>query len=424
MISRFTASSSNFDIGILRFAASIFKSLYVVDSNLTVVYLCVMVYSIHMTQRSYKYRIYPTDSQKKQLAIDFGCARWVFNHALSMRQKAYQRRGESMNSIALSRHITALKKTTRYGWLKDAASTVITQKLRDMDTAYRNFFTGRAKFPNFKRKNHAQSVRYQLDQRIIDTTYSPGKLLKLTGLGEINVVWSRIPSGKPKMATVSKDATGKHWVSMSIEELILPMPKTKKSVGIDIGIKDVIVTSDGQFSGAPKYTKQYAKQLRAEQKSLSRKKKGSVRWHKQRVIVARVHAKIANSRKDFLHKLTTGLVRDYDFIGIEDLNVSGMLKNRCLSKAVADVGMFELKRQLEYKCAWYGKQLVQISRWAPTTKACSSCGQVHDMPLSKRIMNCGCGLELDRDWNAAINVLKSAGNVGRGVESSGLKAVA
>lgn len=374
-----------------------------------------------MTQRAYKYRIYPTDEQKHQLAVDFGSARWVWNHALDMRQKAYQRRGESLNSIGISRHITQLKKTAQYGWLKDCASTVLAQKLRDLDTAYTNFFQGCAKFPRFKRKDHAQSVRYQMDQRQIDRTYTPGKLLKVTGLGELDAIWSRTPKGKPKMVTISMDVTGKYFISFSVEELILPLPKTKKAAGIDIGIKDVIVTSDGWHSGAPKYTRQYASQLRMAQKHLARKKKGSNRWHRQRVKVARIHAKITDSRKDFLHKLTTGLVREYDFIGIEDLNVSGMMKNRCLSKSVADVGMFELKRQLEYKCDWYGKKLVQISRWAPTTKTCSGCGQLHDMPLSERVMSCDCGLTIDRDHNAAINVLNSARSVEytRGAASSG-----
>lgn len=376
-----------------------------------------------MTQRAYKYRIIPTAEQKHQLAIAFGHARFVWNFALSMRRKACKRRGESLNSVGVSRLITRLKKTSRYGWLKDCPATVPGQKLRDMDTAYSNFFLGRAKFPTFKKKDNAQSIRYQMDQRQIDRMFKAGGLLKITGLGEIDVKWSRIPKGKPKMVTVSLDSAGRYFVSMSVEELILPLPKTKKAAGIDIGIKDVIVSSDGWHSGAPKYTRQYAARLRTAQKHLSRKKRGSNRWHRQRVKVARIHAKITDSRKDFLHKLTTRLVREFDFIGIEDLNVSGMMKNRCLSKAVADAGMFELKRQLEYKAAWYGKEVVQVSRWEPTTKTCSACGQLHDMPLSERVMSCDCGLTMDRDHNAAINVLAAAGRVAddnpRGADSSG-----
>jgi putative transposase len=223
------------------------------------------------------------------------------------------------------------------------------------------------------------------------------------------------------MATVSKTATGKYFISFSCSIEIKELPKTGKSVGLDMGIKDVIVTSDGFYSGAPKFTYQYEKRLGKAQRDLSRKTKGSNRWKKQRIEVARIHEKITNSRKDFLHKLTTGIIREYDYINIEDLNVSGMVKNRKLAKAVSDVGMFELKRQLEYKSDWYGKTVTKISRWFPSTKTCSSCGEIHDMKLSDRIMNCGCGLNLNRDENAALNILQ-AGNVCRGAGGSGLMA--
>ena len=376
-----------------------------------------------MTQRAYKFNFTPTSEQKSMLEQYFGCARFAWNHALDMRNKAYKRRGESLNSIPISRHLTQLKKTSRYQWLKDTPATIYGQKLRDLDTAFINFFKHGAKYPRFKKKLHSQSIRFHLDQRRIQNLYESGKKLKLTGLGELNINWSRMPPGTPKMATVSKTSTGKYFVSFSVDELILPFLKTGKSVGIDIGIKDVVVTSDGYFSGAPKYTKQYEKRLRKANKDLSRKTKGSNRWHKQRIELARVHEKIKSSRMDFLHKLTTNLVRKYDSIAIEDLNVSGMVKNRKLSKAVSDVGMFELKRQLEYKAQWYGKRVVKIDRWFPSTRMCSGCGQIHEMKLSDRTMNCDCGLTLDRDLNAAINI-KTEGNSVRGESSSGLKAVA
>jgi len=383
-----------------------------------------MCYIITMTQRSYKFNFIPTPEQEKALSIAFGSARWVWNHALDMRSKAYKRRGESLNSISISKHLTQLKKTTRYHWLKESPATIYGQKLRDMDTAFANFFKHGARYPQFKKKLNAQSIRYQLDQRIIQNLYEAGKKLKLTGLGEINVNWSQLPTGVPKMVTVSKTATGKYFVSFSVDELILPKPKTGKSIGIDMGIKDVVVTTDGYHSGAPKFTYEYEKRLRKAQRDLSRKTKGSNRWNKQRIKVARIHEKIKNSRLDFLHKLTTKLITDYDFIGIEDLNVSGMVKNHKLAKAVSDVGMFELKRQLEYKAGWYGKQVVKIDRWFPSSRMCSGCGQIHDMPLNKRVMNCDCGIELDRDFNAAKNILTEAGNVLLGGESSGLKACA
>ena len=358
--------------------------------------------------KAYKFRIYPTAKQAAQLAVEFGCARFVWNHALGLRQVVYAELKENMNYVGLNKHLTFLKKTNRYGWLKDASSSPITQKLIDLDTAYTNFFKGRAKFPKFKKKSHKQSIRYQLDQRNIMSNYRAGELLKLPKLGSIDIKWSQVPAGVPKMATVSKDPSGKYFISFSCEIEQVLLPKTEKTVGIDVGIKDVIITSDGYHSGAPRFTYKNARKLKHEQKKLSKKTKGSAGYKKQRVKVAKVHERIANSRRDFLNKETTKLIQAYDVICLEDLNVKGMLKNRKLSKAVADVGIFELNRQLKYKADWYGKEIAVISRWFPSTKMCSACGQLHDMPLSKRTMNCDCGFTLDRDENAAINI-KAAG---------------
>ena len=208
--------------------------------------------------------------------------------------------------------------------------------------------------------------------------------------------------------TVSKSASGKYFVSFMCEVEQSLMPMTGKVVGIDVGIKDVVVTSDGFHSGAPKFTYKYQRKLKKAQRVLSRKTKGSNSWHKQRIVVATIHEQIANCRKDFLHKLTTKIVSENDVIYVEDLNVSGMMKNRKLSKAVADVGIFELNRQIEYKVQWYGKEVVKISRWFPSTKTCSNCGTVKQMKLSDRTYECGCGLVMDRDLNAAINI-KMAG---------------
>ncbi len=363
-------------------------------------------------QKSYKFRFYPTAQQEEQLAKEFGCARWVWNRALIEKDYAYKNWSVSLSNIDISRHITQYKKAD-YPWLSEATAGVLTQKLIDQDKAFDNFFKGRAKFPKFKKKSHAQSIRYQMDQRCVLNNYRAGELLKLPKLGELNIKWSQVPGGIPKMVTVSKSASGKYFVSFMCEVEQNRLPKTGKDVGIDIGIKDVVVTSEGFYSGAPKFTYKYQRKLKKEQRILSRKKKGSNGWKKQRIVVARVHEKIANSRKDFLHKVTTKLVRENDVIYVEDLNVKGMLKNHKLSKAVADVGIFELNRQIEYKAAWNDKQVIKISRWFPSTKTCSSCGQIHDMPLSKRVMECDCGLVMDRDENAAINI-KAAGRVASG----------
>ena len=240
-----------------------------------------------------------------------------------------------------------------------------------------------------------------------------GKRLKLTRLGELKVIWSKVPQGTPKMVTVTKTAAHKYFASFSCEEEIGIKAKTYQDIGIDVGIKDVIVTSENYRSGAPKNFYKYARQLKLAQRSLSRKTKGSNRYNQQRIEVARIHEKIANCRRDFLHKETSKLISENDIIYLEDLNVAGMLKNRKLSKAVADVGMFELKRQLAYKAQWYGKELVIISRWEPTTKTCSRCRAQKQMKLSDRIYSCHCGLIIDRDLNAAINI-KAAGRAARG----------
>jgi len=358
--------------------------------------------------KAYKYRFYPSAKQAEQLAKEFGCARFVWNRALQEKDYAYQQWGVSLSSFDISRHITQYKKTERYAWLNDCTATVLGQKLADLDKAFDNFFKGRAKFPKFKKKSHAQSIRYQLDQRHVLNNYRAGELIKLPKLGELKVKWSQVPGGIPKMVTVSKTASGKYFVGFMCEVEQVLMPMTGNVVGIDVGIKDVVVTSDGFHSGAPKYTYYYQRRLKKAQRVLSKKKKGSNGWKKQRIVVARIHEKIANSRKDFLHKVTTKLVQNYDVISVEDLNVSGMMKNRKLSKAVADVGIFELNRQIEYKAQWYGKEVVKISRWFPSTKTCSSCGNVRIMKLSQRVYECECGLVMDRDLNAAINI-KAAG---------------
>jgi putative transposase len=367
-------------------------------------------------QKAYKFRFYPTKEQELQLSQEFGNARFVWNYSLALRSKAYAENKEKHNYVSLSKKITELKANPDYNWLNNSTSGCLTQKLIDLDKAYSNFFGKRASYPTFKKKLHIQSIRYQLDQRNIKSTYEKGEFLKIPKLGYINIKWSQIPQGIPKMATISKASSGKYFVSFMCQVEQVPLDKTHKEVGIDVGIKDVIVTSDGYYSGSPKFTYQYARKLRKESRKLSRKTKGSNRYNKQRIKVAKIHEKIANSRKDFLHKQTTNIIKNYDVVCLEDLNIKGMMKNRKLSKAIADVGLFELKRQIRYKATWNGKKVIDIDRFFPSTKMCSSCGTIHEMKLSDRIMNCNCGNLMDRDLNAAINI-KLAGKVKRGVSN-------
>ncbi|WP_232420092.1 RNA-guided endonuclease InsQ/TnpB family protein [Nitrosococcus watsonii] len=349
------------------------------------------------------------------MAIEFGHARFVWNWALETRTEAYQEHGESLNTIRLSRKLTAMKKA-EYPWLSEATAGCHTQKLRDQDTAFRNFFAGRARYPRFKSRHHTQSVRYQLDQRHVAKNFNAeSKWLKLPKLGALKLKWSRKINGIPKMVTVSKDPCGRYFASMACEVEILPLPAKRNAVGVDVGIKDVVITSEGYKSGAPKYTYRYARQLKMAQRRLSSKKKGSQRRRRQQVHVARIHARIKDSRRDFLHQQSNRLINENQVIGLEDLNIKGMLRNQRLSKAIADCGLYELRRQIEYKAAWYGRDVLIVDRWAPTSKTCSACGALQEsMPLKVRDWVCECGAVHDRDINAAQNVLffGTAGSAG------------
>ncbi|BAW81056.1 transposase [Candidatus Nitrosoglobus terrae] len=361
-------------------------------------------------QRSYKFRCYPGSVQRQQLAVEFGHARWVWNQCLAWRSNLYQDVGEKVTAIDFSRELTFLKQLGTYDWLKEASACVLQQKLRDQDTAFRNFFAGRAKYPKFKKKLHGQSIRYQLDQRIVANLYRAGEFLKLPKLGELKLKWSRKPLGIPKMVTITKDCTGHYFASFTCEESIQPLPQKPSGIGVDLGLKDVVVTSSGWKSGNPRYLLTYRRQLTKTQRRLSRRVKGSQRWHCQRMRVANAHARVRNTRQDWLHKLSTTLIGQAGFIAMEDLNVKGMMANRRLAKSISDVGMDELKRQLEYKAKWTGCEWVQVDRWAPTSKTCSTCGTVQEtIPLSVREWTCqDCQTVHDRDINAAKNILALA----------------
>jgi putative transposase len=362
-----------------------------------------------MIQRSHQFRFYPTGAQEKALGQFFGAARWVWNTALAWRSAAYKLDGERVTAVDFSRELTWLKTLEPYQWLNAVPATVLTQVLRDQDRAFSNFFAKRTRYPRFKKRRHEASIRFQLDQRTVVNNYRAGEFLKLTGLGVLDIRWSRVPGGVPKMVTVRRDACGRYFVAFMVEETIEPATDSTKSVGIDVGLKDVIVTSDGAKSGNPSHLRRYLRRLKMAQRRLSRKRKGSNRWHRQRQRVARIHARIGDARKDFLHKQTTGLIRDHGAIAIEDLNVKGLARTR-LAKSMNDAALGELRRQLDYKCQWHGRVLLVADRFAPTSKTCSSCGTVQaEMPLRIRDWTCpDCGAVHDRDVNAAVNVLMFA----------------
>ena len=368
--------------------------------------------------KAFKFRFYPDADQRKQLAIEFGNCRWLWNRCLDLRSKAWEERQERHNYVSLNRQVTEWKRG-EFPWLADSAACCLTQCLMDQDKAFKNFFEKRGRYPKFKSRHDRQAVRYTLDQRQIANNYQAGEFLKLPKLGAVKVRWSQVPAGTPKMATVSKTPDGRYFVSFACEVAIQPAPLTGKAVGLDLGIKDVVVSWDGEQavkSGNPRHLKSRLRHLKRQQRRLSRMQKGSNRRRKQRLKVARIHARIAASRADFLHKTTTAMIRQADVIALEDLNVAGMGKNHCLAGAIADVGMGEFRRQIEYKAAWNGRQVVVVDRWFPSSKTCSDCGSYQQqMPLRIREWACpDCGARHDRDVNAAKNILKfsTAGEAG------------
>ena len=392
--------------------------------TLSIVVTMLLCYDCSMVTRlkAYKFRFYPTAEQRHQLAVEFGNARFVWNRCLALRSQAWEERQERHNYVSLNRQVTEWKRT-EFPWLADSAACCLTQGLMDQDRAFKNFFEKRGHYPKFKSRYDRQAVRYQLDQRQIERTYRAGTFLKLPKLGLLKIRWSQIPAGAPKMATVSKTPDGRYFVSFACEVEIKPLPLTGQTIGVDLGIKDVAVSSDGWKSGNPRHLKGQLKHLKRQQRFLARKQKGSNRRRRQRQRVARIHAKIAAMRQDFLHKTTTALVQRADVIALEDLNVKGMLKNHHLAGAIADVGMGEFRRQIEYKAAWAGRKVIVVDRWAPTSKTCSHCGSYQQkMPLSVREWTCpDCATRHDRDVNATKVILKfaTAGNAGTDARGGG-----
>lgn len=364
-------------------------------------------------KKAYKYRFYPTPEQKENFAQTFGCVRFTYNRMLYIRQEAYYRNKEKVNYHDTSFMLTTMKHNPEYSWLNDVSAVPLQQSLRHLHTAFLNFWAGRAKYPKFKKKDSKQSATYAGPAFRWE-----GKTLKLAKQKEpLNIRWSRFFTGKPSTVTVSKDRADRYFVSFRVEEDVQPKKAVKKEIGIDLGIKDVVVTSDGFKSGAPKYTRKYEKKLALAQRRLAKKKNGSKNRAKAKLKVARIHAKIADCRLDFTHQLTTKLINENQVIATETLAVKNMIKNRCLAKSIADSNWGELLRQLEYKTTWYAKQLIGIDRWFPSSKRCFNCGWINEnLQLSDRTWECGnCGTEHDRDVNASCNILAA----GRAVSALG-----
>jgi putative transposase len=356
-------------------------------------------------KRAYRFRFYPTPEQEMILAKTFGCARFAYNYMLRLRTDAWFKEQKRVGYHETSTLLTELKKTPEHAWLNEVSSVPVQQALRHLQTAFNNFFAKRAAYPTFKRKDGPQSAEYTTSAFKWD-----GKSLKLAKMDEpLAIRWSRqIPkAAKVTMVTVSKDAAGRYFVSLLCDDTVSPKPEAAGKVGIDLGLTHFAILSTGEKIAAPNTFRKYEAKLAKLQRRLAKKQKGSKNRAKARLKVARLHAKIADARRDFLHKLSTRLINENQVIAVESLSVSNMQKNRCLSKSIADASWSEFVRQLEYKARWYGRELIGIDRWYPSSKRCSDCGYtMPKMPLSVREWVCPeCGSTHDRDVNAARNIL-------------------
>jgi len=356
-------------------------------------------------KRAYKYRFYPTSAQAQELARTFGCARKVWNLALNARTTAWYQRQERVGYVQTSALLTEWKRSEDLAFLNEVSSVPLQQALRHLQGAFAAFWDKRARYPKFKsRKKSRASAEYTRSA----FRYRDGHLWLAKMDAPLDIRWSRpLPGGaEPSTVTVSRDAAGRWFVSLLCECPIGPLRPSGTTVGIDAGLTSLVTLSTGEKITNPRHERRDRARLALAQRRLSRKTKGSENRARARVKVARVHARITDRRRDYLHKLSTRLVRDNQTVVIEDLNVAGMLRNHCLARAISGAAWSDLRGMLEYKCDWYGRDLIVADRWFPSSKTCSDCGhQIGALPLSIREWVCpACGVRHDRDINAARNI--------------------
>jgi putative transposase len=372
-----------------------------------------------IVQKAYQYRFFPSDEQASQLARTFGCARFVYNQALEFRSKSWQQEKKSVGYHETALKLTEWKKESEKAFLSEVSSVVLQQSLLNLDAAFTNFFENRAQYPKFKSRRARQSARYATNA----FTFRDGQITLAKQSEALDISWSRPLPDDAKIVnlTVSRDTSERYFVSILVETYVKPLKKAKAETGIDVGIKTLATTSDGEKLENPRPLVKREMRLKKLQRRLSRKVKGSNNHRKARLKVSRLHAKISDTRRDTLQKFTTKIIRENQAIYVEGLNVAGMVQNHNLAKHIADAAFGEIFRELGYKANWYGRTYLPLDTFFASSKLCSSCGHLlEELPLSVREWDCpACGVHHDRDINAAINIKREGQRLRKRLKATG-----
>ncbi|GHH78820.1 transposase [Streptomyces sulfonofaciens] len=361
-----------------------------------------------MTQqvkRAFKYRFHPADEQAAELSRTLGCVRYLYNWALHMRTEAYTLHSKKVGYAESDRALTVLKKQPATAFLAEVSSVPLQQAVRHLQTAFAAFFDRRAKHPRFKSKKKSRASATYTRSAF---RWRGGQLFLAKMSQPLDIRWSRpLPAGaQPPTVSVSRDAAGRWFVSILCDDVVSPAVAAKNAVGVDAGVTSLVTLSIGEKVTDPRHERRDRRRLAKAQRALSRKTKGSANREKARRKVARIHARVADRRRDFMHKLTSRIIHENQVVVSEDVTVRTMLKNHSPARAVSDASWAQLRLMLEYKCRWYGRDPVLVDRWSPSSKLCGTCGTVRErLPLSVRTWTCDCGTTHDRDVNAARNVL-------------------